>query len=670
MEVKNRIVMPSMAGMGASEDGFVTALTRDYYEARAKGGVGLVIVGSCTVESPLGKSGRLRLLIDDDKFIPGLSRVAEAIHRYGAKAALQLQHAGPSAIESIIHMKPIAASAISRPLDFAYRIYSTPREMTVEEIAEKVTLFAKAAERAQKAGFEGVEILAAHRYLINSFLSPYYNRRQDQYGGDLKNRARLLLEIISAIKETLGSDYPVWCRINGIEEDVKGGITLELAVELAQILEKTGQIAAIHVSKWHNIPIDPVGFGIDLARAIKKAVNIPVIAVGHISPLLGNRVLREKKADFIAMGRQLIADPDLPNKAAAGRLGDIVPCQRCNNCVGTEECTVNASHLKERKYKIRPAEKPRKVLVVGGGPGGMEAARVATLRGHQVVLYEKDNRLGGQLKMASIIRKENKALVKYFTTQMKTLRIRVERGKKATPALIREIKPDVVVLATGATSSLPEIPGIDRDIVLSASDIQAMLSGHLRDSDAATVSWRRRVWYIGIIFMKLFGPSFIERVLRLWAPFGRKVIVMGMRLHGVELAHFLVKRGKKVTLVDSRKEIQPRIIALSGKGGGDLPMPVLRQHYLDELERQGTRMLLGVQYEAINDSGLTIVNRHGKRETIEADTIVFVADYKSNRVLSQDLKGLSAEIHHVGDCVEPVGILEAIREGSLVGHTI
>ncbi len=670
MEIRNRIVMPAMAhATGPDDDGFATELTSDYYEARARGGVGLIIVGSCSVSWPLGISGKPRLTIHDDKFIPGLARVVEAIHQHGAKAAVQLQHAGPAAQTSLIKMQPVAASTIIERADYAMPTYNQPRELSVAEIPGVIADFARAAGRAQKAGFDGVELHAGHRYLINSFLSPYYNKRQDSYGGDLKNRARFLLEILAAVREAVGPDYPVWCRINGEERDIEGGMTPEIAAQLAPMLQEAGT-QAIHVSVWPNRDTGyPPGFALDLAAAVKPAVSIPVIAVGRIAPRVGDKVLRQRKADFIAMGRALLADPELPNKAAAGRLEDIAPCLACNTCLGRDPsrftdaavCTMNSALTNEKECEIRPAAKARKVLIIGGGPGGMEAARVAALRGHEVTLYEKRKRLGGQLLLAAILRKENENLMNYLVTQVKRLGVKIELGKEVDAALIARLKPDVVVLATGATSALPDIRGINKEKVISAAGIQEMMSDHPENAGASGSGRRRLMSQLGIFVLNTFGPSAVRPLLRLWSPFGKRVVVVGMGLGGVEIADFLVNRGKKVTIVDTREELAMN----------EPPMPTLRLHLENKLVEKGVSILAGVKYyEAVNDRGLAIGNKKAVPQTIEGDTILFAANYKSNKELQQALAGTPYQQYQVGDCVEPVGIREALRDGLRVGREI
>ncbi|MBA7661485.1 NADH oxidase [subsurface metagenome] len=465
MELKNRVVMPPMVTRYAADDGFVTERTRDYYGARARGGAGLIIVEATYVHRQ-GWAFPDQLGISDDKFVTGMSELVDVVHKHGAKIGIQIHHGGRQTKEALGGLQPVAPS----PLPMAGG--EMPREMTVEEIAETVAYFAEAAIRAQKAGFDGVELHAAHGYLIDQFLSPTSNKRDDEYGGDLHRRARFLLEIIAAVKEAVGDDYPVWCRMDGKEYGVEG-ITLKDAQQTARLAEDAG-LAAIHVSAWgpesptnRTTPtFTPVVIE-DLAEGIKKVVSIPVIAVGRITPEDAERLLKEGKADLIAIGKAMLADAEWSNKVASGKTEDITPCIICNGCrddlrnpmvVGIR-CSANAALGREKESEIVPAAKPKKVLVVGGGPAGMEAARVAALRGHQVTLWEEESRLGGQLVQAAIPPHKDRIapLYKYLEAQLQKLGVKVQPGKEATATAVAEFNPDAVVVATGVKPFIPDI---------------------------------------------------------------------------------------------------------------------------------------------------------------------------------------------------------------------
>jgi 2,4-dienoyl-CoA reductase (NADPH2) len=471
LETRNRIVMAPMGTALAERDGHINERQKLYYETRAKGGAGLVIVEVCAVDFPRGAAMYQQLGLSDDKFIPGLADLAERIHRHGAKAAIQLQHAGKIATRDLADGRPLSVPSGDIEMSMAGMLDDVTseeiqaiigdyaplpeggsifHELSVEEIQGIVTSFAEAASRAKQAGFDGVEIHAGHGYLIAEFLSRASNKRQDQYGGKLENRARMLVEVIGAVRKAVGNDFPVWCRLDGKEFDLEDGITVEDARQTAKLAEAAG-VNAIHVSAYGGrsgitftrAPLVHAKAGfLPLAAAIKRVVGVPVIAVGRLTPEAGDNVLRQGKADFIAMGRALLADPELPNKLAAGRQEDIRPCIYCYTCVGqifvkkNVRCAVNPGVAREAEFEIEKSEAPKKVLVVGGGPAGMEAARVAALRGHQVTLCERNRRLGGTALFSSLMWEENGDLVDYLVRQVEKLPIELRLGQEVTPESI------------------------------------------------------------------------------------------------------------------------------------------------------------------------------------------------------------------------------------------
>ena len=449
MTVKNRMVMAPMETNFGSADGSVTPQLIDYYEERAKGGVGMIIVQGSAIAHPDGKATVRKLGIDDDRFLTGLSELAQAIKQGGAGAAIQLEHGGGVTHSAITGQQPAGPSPTVSPLG------EPVREISVDEIAGLTQRWYRAAQRAQKAGFDGVEIHGAHEQLLAQFLSPHGNQRNDEYGGSLENRARFLLEVIRACKAGVGLGYPVWCRINGAEYG-EGPADYTEAVQVAGWAEAAGA-DAVHVSANGSgaqrfVALCPgvPGFHLAAASEVKRNVKVPVIAVGHIYPELGEWALREGIVDMIAVGRGLIADPYLPIKAAEGRLEDIVPCIGCLECVesniravvgvlmnlsnsGAERfrCSVNPAVGRERDRLIGPTQSPKRVVVVGGGPAGMEAARVARLRGHDVTLMERESRLGGQLVPAAMPpHKEGISLLTdYLSAQLTRLDVKVELGQ-------------------------------------------------------------------------------------------------------------------------------------------------------------------------------------------------------------------------------------------------
>jgi 2,4-dienoyl-CoA reductase-like NADH-dependent reductase (Old Yellow Enzyme family)/thioredoxin reductase len=624
LELKNRLVMPPMGTNYALKDGSVTQRQIDYYEERAKGGIGLVILEISCVDSPVGKAAARQIAIGDDRFIPGLNKLAEAIRRHGAKAAIQIHHAGRQTSARLTGHQPVAPSPIPAPGG------EQPRELTHSEIAALVDRFAEAAERAKKAGFDGVEIHGAHGYLVSQFLSSLSNLRQDAYGGSVENRARFLLEVIEAIRGRVGRSYPVWCRLSAMEIGAEGGITLEETQAVAQLAEKAG-VDAIHVSAHMIRPArrspmaEPPGIFVPLAEGIKRVVSVPVIAVGRIPPEIGESVLGDGKADFISIGKALLADPHLPQKVAMGSMEDITPCLRCLTCLDSlgwrKEglcCVVNPTLGREREYELKPAGSPRKVIVVGGGPGGMEAARVAALRGHRVVLFDDGDELGGQLLLAvkPPFKDTIETFRQYLVGQVTKLGVELCLRQRFTAEMLHELKPDVVVLATGVKPFIPQIPGVQSKKVLQASEV---LTG---------------------------------------AEAGERVAVIGGELVGCETALYLVEQGKKVTVMRRGLKLATKVHHF------------IREPLLGRLQFKGVSLLTGIEYEEITEAGVVIRTSTGERKVVEAETVVLAAGAVPDTELLAALQGKVARVFSVGDCVEPRGIREAVEEGYKAGLDI
>ena len=626
MEIKNRIVMAPMETRYGSEDGYVTMRTIKHYEARARGGTGLIIIEASYVHEG-GQAFARQLAISNDRYIPGMSELVRIIHSHGAKVALQIHHGGQLAPSALTKMQPVA------PSQFIGSYGETLKELTINDIAEIISCFREAAVRAKKAGFDGVEIHAAHGYLIDQFISRSSNKRRDLYGGGLSNRARLLIEVITAIRKAVGTRYPVWCRINGREYGMGEDTSLEEAQEIARMAQNAGA-DAIHVSA--SGPIAPVHLTTpkfvpaviaDLAAEVKKAVSIPVIAVGRITAEAGETIVAEGKADLVAIGKGLLADPELPNKAASRRFNDIRPCILCLRCLDALmspfgegiTCTVNVAQGQEAEYAITPSEKHKKVLVIGGGPAGMEAARVAAIRGHQVALWEKGRSLGGQLVQAALAPHKDRiaSLNMYFQTQLKKLDVAVELGREATLASVQKLRPDTVVVTTGAVPHTPDIPGLDKTRVVYAGDV---LQGK--------------------------------------AEVGNKVIVIGGELVGCETADFIIDSGKAVTVTRRGPEMAKHAGALQ------------RMFLLGRLTAKGVVLLPGVKYEEATALGLVVTTAEGERKTIEGDTLVLATGFISKRKLYDELKGKLPELYIAGDCIEPRTIHDAIAEGYRIGLEI
>ncbi|KKK45878.1 hypothetical protein LCGC14_0875920 [marine sediment metagenome] len=464
-EIRNRIIMPAMA-LNFSPDRTVNDKTIDFYEERSKGGVGLIILGGCGVEDR--GSGPTMLSIADDKYIPGYTKFAERVHKHGAKTIVQLYHAGAySGMPGMVSSSAVMSNLTRR----------VPEELSIEEIKIVQENHALAAERARKAGFDGVELLGSAGYLINQFLSPNTNKRTDEYGGSLENRLRYPLELIKLVKDRVGKDITVGMRVAG-DDFVPGSNTYKESAVFAKHYDDAG-IDYINVTGgWHETRIPqlpmmvPPAAYVYLADNIKENLNAPVFSANRINdPILAERILRNEWADGICFGRGLIADPYLPNKAKENKLWDIKKCLACNQgCFDhiftgrSVECLRNYQASREGKFDLDQKTKtPMKVVIVGSGPGGLEAARVATILGHKVTILEKKEKIGGQVNAAFIPpgRNEMQEIIKYYKAQIKHRNIDLQLNTEASLEKINALEPDVVIFATGIKFTIPDIPGID-----------------------------------------------------------------------------------------------------------------------------------------------------------------------------------------------------------------
>lgn len=642
MELKNRLVMAPMS-CNMTDNGFFTDQSINFYQARARGGVGLITCEDGIVDFPLGNNTKNATAIDDDKYIPIFKRINQAVHQYGAKTVMQLSHAGRRAgrlaksgcLEMTRGKIPVAPSSIAHPVPG----FVVPRELTVEQISQITGMFARGARRAIESGFDAIGLHCAHMYLCGQFLSPWANKRSDQYGGTLEKRLKFVLDIIHRIREEIGRDHPIIVRMNGQEPE--GGNSLLEIRQIAQAFELAGA-DAIHVSVGfaatikdpHFIPsIAPMRFPdgpiIHLAENIKKGVNIPVIAVNKIrSAAFAERILQNGSADLIAMGRALVADPDFVAKSLSGQPEAIRPCISC--CIGCTgrvsaglplSCSVNPSAGKEADLKIEVAPVKKKVAVIGGGPGGMEAATVAAQRGHEVVLYEKQNTLGGLLQDASLPphKTEVRKLIDYYLKLIGRLNIEVHLNTTATPEMISAAKYDAVIVASGGHPivNLP-IPGIDGENVVTATDL-----------------------------------------LKEDAKAGGKVLIIGGGQVGLEVAEFLAAKGKKVTVVEVLDDV-----ALDMPSQSRLPLIL-------QLEKYGVEILTLTRAKTILKDGVVVAQIGGERERkIEADTVVLAVGYQADQGFVDKFRGSAPDLHAIGNCLAPGNILEAVHQGFAVALQI
>jgi 2,4-dienoyl-CoA reductase (NADPH2) len=675
VRTKNRILKTgSTLGFYPWEDGHIQQKVIDSYEALAKGGAGIVTVGAAPLGVPPGRG----YLMNDDKYLPGMTRLAEAIRKYDCPAFVQMFHLGPMLPPFLVSsgVRPVAASSLDKS-ELPLPHLAVPRELSVSEIEEIVQQFGDQAERIKRAGFQGIELNGGCNHLLNSFLSRAWNKRRDAYGvGSLESRAKIVVDIIQEVKRLNGKDFAIIALINGAELGLEKGITPEECQGIAKILQAAGA-DAIHVrAEFYSKPKDPkrrdstqlpdvafypetpfpmggtvddsrhgAGGWVPLAAAVKKVVSIPVIAIGRLDAELGEDILRRGKADFISFNRRLMADPELPNKLAEGRLEDIRPCTGCTTCFDNNEhgnpplCQVNAALGKEKEYEIKPAKKKKRVMVVGSGPAGMEAARVAALRGHEVTVYEKEHKLGGSMLLAATVkgfeREDLLGLVRYLKAQITKLGVDIRLGKEVSKPVIEGIKPDVLIIAAGGIHDVPDLPGINKRHVVTSKALHRQLKG----------------------YMRFIPPRLLRPLTRIWMPIGKRVVIMGGSIQGCQTAEFLVKRGRKVTIVDTAEEI-----------GEGLLETYIKPHLLNWLDEKGVVMLPGVKYEEITDKGLTITTKEGKKQTIEADTIVTALPLLPNTELLEELDGIVPEVYAIGDCKDPHLIVDAIADGSRIAR--
>jgi 2,4-dienoyl-CoA reductase (NADPH2) len=680
VKTRNRMIKTgALTGFPGEEDNErVNDKVKSYYEAIARGGIGLLIVESPVSDYPRGTRRKKRLRIDDDRYIEGLAELTQVIHKHGCPTFMQMNHDGPfqqygwdpPGVPPLNPDKPVAASPamIKSENDFHNE---ESRALTISEIEEIIDKYASAAARAKKAGFDGVDINAGSSHLMHNFLSPFWNRRQDIYGGSVENRTRFLTSIIKEMKRRAGTDFPVCVCINGIEigkivgiEDNKFATPDEIQ-QIARLIQEAGADAIMVRTLWVGrhisgfipdsifLPEPPInlkpyekkfdwsrlgaGGQVPFAALIKQAVSIPIVAVGRIDYELGEKVLREGKADFIGMTRAIIADPEYPNKVIEGRLEDIAPCTACLKCLEPKaeqrQCRINAAFGTDEPYIIQTAEKKKKVAVVGGGPAGMEAARVAALRGHEVILYEKTSKLGGLVPLATMMRETEiqdiSPLVRYLKTQIIKLGVKVRLGQEFIPSLIETDKPDALILATGGLPANPDIPGIDNRIVINSDDLHRKLK----------------------IYLKFMKPDTLRWLTKFWMPIGKRVVVIGVGTQGYELAIFLVKRGRKVTIVDTVEPFAKYAESL------------IDRLNLDWFQQRNVAMFTGVTSMEVTDKGLNIVTKEGERKAIEADNIIPALPLRSNTDMLKSLEGKVEEVYSIGDCNETGLIVDAIASG-------
>lgn len=626
--VKNRIAMPPMSTRLSNTDGSVTQRLIDYYEARAQGGVGLIIVEYSYIDNKASKAAVCQLGVHSDDLLPGLNELAERLHLYDTKVFLQICHGGGQSPSRLIKTKPVAPSPVPS------KTGEIPTQLTIENIVEIRSAFSEAALRAKKAGFDGIEIHGAHGYLINQFLSPIYNRRTDEYGFDFVSRCKFPLEVVSEIRKLVGKTFPIGFRLN-VRDYMPGGIELDESLRFIRMLEDAG-VDYIHASAGtylsHQYMISPIyiprGHLEDIARKCKGEVKIPVIAVGGIDHKTAVRILENGSADLVAIGRALVADPQLPNKLKHNRTTEIRPCIRCNiGCIGrffegkTMRCATNPHVGRESAFVVTPAEKRKKVLVIGGGVAGMEVARTASQRGHQVTLIEKSDSLGGNVLVAAVpnFKAELGDLVSWYTNQLTQLEVDIKLNYEATPDSLNSFSPEVVVIACGANYAMPPIKKIEDVTIMTATEA-------------------------------LKNPEGV----------GQNVVIIGAGLVGVETAMFLwnCSNNRKITVIDSLPEIMWNEVQVN------------RLAVFEKLQNMKMNFFTSCKITTLAKNELKLLDSEGKSQTLLYDTVVLAAGFVKNPDIEKLIDSSPGETFTVGDCKFPGRIYDAINSAADLARKI
>jgi 2,4-dienoyl-CoA reductase (NADPH2) len=653
LELKNRICMPAMH-MNMAVNFEVSDQLIEFYAERARGGVGIITVGYATVDEYSGNVTNIGA--HKDEFIPGLKRLAQAIQENGARAVVQINHAGRYNFSFFLDGKQaVAPSAVPSRMT-----RETPRELTIDEIKEIVNRFSQAAVRVKKAGYDGVEVLSGTGYLISEFLSPFTNKREDDYGGSFENRMRFGLEVMQGIRQEVGADFPIIVRMNG-NDFMPGGNGRKDLQEYARRLVHVG-VDALNINVgWHEARVPQIVTSVPrgvfgyLAKGIRELVDVPVISGHRINDTATAReMIADGLCDMVAMGRPLIADPYLPQKAEAGHEKGIVHCIACaQGCFDNlfklkpVECLCNPKAGHEKESAVEKTKAPKKVMVVGGGAAGMSAALSAREKGHSVTLYEKDDRLGGQLYLAAAPpgREEFAELAKDLEYQVALSNINVVLDQGVDEALFDHEKPDAVILATGALPIQPPIPGVELPHVVQA--------------------WE---------------------VLQETAVIGKRVVIIGGGAVGVETALFLAEKGTlspqalKFLLVN-RAEDPEDLYELATRGTKDIVViemidkmgkdigKTTRWGILQDLSRQGIQTKATTKALAITATCVK-VEMDGKIEEIPADTVVLAAGAASYNPLQEFVEKQGIPCKVIGDAARVALAFDAVHQGFEAGREI
>lgn len=673
LRIPNRVVLPAM-DMNLCVDGEISDGEIAHYSARAAGGTGLVITGTGAVAWPIGATSVHQPAFSDDRYVAGIRRLAEAIHSSGGLLCMQLCHHGkvasvdtaqgrpllvPSLLDSSLELSSLRDNTMDELMKLATSTQGKKPSYKVadeDDLAWVIDQFASAARRVKSAGVDAIEIHAAHGYLLSTFLSRGYNSREDRWGGSLENRARLTCEVVRAVKSEVGSSYPVIVRLNGHEYGLANGLTASETARAAALIEQAGA-DAIHVSaNAHNPFADftqgPLPSGVaqyrQWAKTVKDHVTIPVIAVGRVLPEVAEDMVRRGDADFISMGRQLLADPELVDKLSRGRRASVRPCINCYVCVeqnffdGTPRCAVNPALGDEERSRVVPLSQRRRVVVIGAGPAGLESARLAAERGAEVILLEQGDRLGGTVWFSQLTTPANGPLLDWLEHEIRASGVDVRLGFEATVERVRALEPDVVVVATGARRSIPDIPGSDLPHVMSGDDLRTMISGGVTSHDQGRIG--RVLVGLGRRTGITSNAERIRQLTKAWMPVGQRVVVVGGGLVGLELADFLAQRRRTVTVLESGPHL-------------GLPMAMPRRWTaVRHASEHGVTLVRNAHVQSIDRASVRY-RLEDKEFEVRADSVIWAADVHEESALADQLREAGMDVRIAGDAGR-VGYIE------------
>lgn len=682
LETRNRLIVTAMGVSLAEEDGTAGDRLIAYHAEQAKGGVGLIVTGVTGVAWPVGAVQPYQTAISDDRFLPGLERLTRAVHDNGGKIAAQLHHGGLVAgFSSFQFGLPLWAPSIPDPFKGDYTDAFFPEELaafaggtvpeikvlTKQDIDLAVSQYAAGAARAKAAGFDGVEIHGGHGYLISSFFSPTTNKRTDEYGGSLENRVRLMMEVVRAVRGAVGPDFPVWSKLDSREIGKPNGITIEDSKKVAVMLQEAG-VDAITVTAYHdtgqgrlhsesNIPHIPE-FNLPFAAEIKRQVSIPIIASGRVEPDSADEKIAAGQFDFLAMGRKLLADPHLPRKLQEGKQDEIRPCIYCYTCVSTAyirergRCAVNPETGFEFQQPSETAPPGKTIVVIGGGPAGMESARRLDALGHKVILLEKSDRLGGTLRFAGLAYEPNERLLNWLRDRIAESGVDVRLKTEATPELLRALSPNDVIVATGAVREMPPIPGSDLDHVFSGDDMRKMMLGESSDSlKRKTGLATRLATKLGAATGVTANLDFVRKATHQWMPLGNRIAIVGGELVGMELAEFLMERGRAVSVIEE-----------TPKFGRGLTV-VRRMRIVPELRDHGVQLFAGARDVRITREAVIFIDSEGQEHSVPADNVIVAKGARGDSAVANQLRQAGFRVREIGDGTG-VGYIEGAIRGA------